>query len=183
MKRLLGLFWLTVLTLPVNAVELGIEAREVYERVSAGDSSVLFVDVRDPVEIMFVGFTDVVHLNIPFLLVDRHTWSEERGAFAVNRNPDFVAQVGNELARRGLGPDTEIVTLCRSGSERGEPSAAVLRENGFPNARYVINGFQGSAIKEGERAGFRLLNGWQNEGLPWSAKMNPDKIFRTDLQP
>jgi hypothetical protein len=70
--------------------------------------------------------------------------------------------------------------MCRSGSERGEPSARYLRENGFPNARFVINGFQGDTIKEGEHAGFRLKNGWQNSGLPWSMRMDADKIYRTD---
>lgn len=33
---------------------------------------------------------------------------------------------------------------------------------------------------EGPQAGFRLQNGWQNSGLPWSAKMNPEKIYRSD---
>jgi hypothetical protein len=32
----------------------------------------LFVDVRDPIEIMFIGFTDVAQANIPFLLADRN---------------------------------------------------------------------------------------------------------------
>ena len=90
--------------------------------------------------------------------------------------PDIQA----ELDKRGLGADTEIITMCRSGSERGKPSADFLRENGFPNARYVVDGFQGAAIKEGPQAGFRLQNGWQNAGLPWSPKMNPEKIYRTD---
>ena len=39
-------------------------------------------------------------------------------------------------------------------------------------------GFQGGALKDGPQAGFRLQNGWQNSGLPWSAKMNPEKIHR-----
>lgn len=63
--------------------------------------------------------------------------------------------------------ETEIITMCRSGSERGKPSADFLRENGFPNARYVVNGFQGSSVKEGEHTGMRTQNGWQNSNLPW----------------
>ena len=140
----------------------------------------LFLDVRDPVEIMFVGSTDAAHANVPFMLVDRTQWNAERGVFRLYRNPDFINQVKLELARRGLSADAEIITLCRSGSERGKPSADFLRENGFPNARYVIHGFQGDAIKEGPQAGFRLQNGWQNSGLPWSAKMNAEKIYRVD---
>ena len=67
--------------------------------------------------------------------------------------------------------------MCRSGSERGEPSAKLLQEAGLSNARFVEHGFQGDAIKQGEQKGFRLKNGWQNSGLPWS-KMSPEKIFK-----
>lgn len=178
MKMLAGVALGCLLALKVQAVEIGMPAKEAQARVESGAENFLFIDVRDPVEIMFTGFTDSVHVNIPFLLVDRTQVNEARGTFAVNRNPDFVAEVAAELERRGLPADSEIVTLCRSGSERGEPSARVLRDNGFPNARYVVHGFQGDSIKEGERAGMRLLNGWQNEGLPWSPKMNLQKIYR-----
>jgi rhodanese-related sulfurtransferase len=133
-------------------VELGISARETHEKVQGGAPGVLFVDVRDPVEIMFIGFTDSAHANIPYLMVDRAQWDDKRGVFRLYQNPDFVAQIKAELARRGLGADAEIITMCRSGSERGEPSARFLRDNGFPNARYVVNGFQGGG-DQGRAAG------------------------------
>lgn len=180
MKRLFIAASLSLMAISAHAVEIGITAQETYEKVQVEGDKMLFIDVRDPVEIMFVGFTDVVDANIPFLMVDRTQWNAERGVFKLYQNPDFADMVRLELAKRGLDANAEIITLCRSGSERGEPSAAYLRENGFPNARYVINGFQGSAIKDGPQAGFRLQNGWQNSGLPWSAKMNADKIFRVD---
>lgn len=180
MKKSLIALALALNALTVVAADIGISAEEVHAKVQQQDAKVLFVDVRDPVEIMFVGFTDSVHVNIPYLMVDRNAWNNERGVFRLYQNPDFAAQIKAELEKRGLGMDAEVITLCRSGSERGEPSAAFLRENGFPNARYVINGFQGSAIKEGPQAGFRLTNGWQNSGLPWSPKMNAEKIYRTD---
>ncbi|MGE4404667.1 rhodanese-like domain-containing protein [Pseudomonas sp.] len=180
MKPLLIAASLGLLAFAAQAVELEVSPQDAYARAQQEAAPVLFVDVRDPVEIMFVGFTDAVDTNVPYLLVDRNAWNEERGAFQTNRNPDFIAQIQAELDKRGLGPDTEIITMCRSGSERGKPSADFLRENGFPNARYVVHGFQGSAIGEGPQAGFRLQNGWQNSGLPWSPKMNPEKIYRTD---
>ncbi|MDY0012217.1 MAG: rhodanese-like domain-containing protein [Rhodocyclaceae bacterium] len=180
MKRLLFAVSASLIALSAHAVDIGISAQETYQRVQAADSRLLFVDVRDPVEIMFVGFTDAVHVNVPYLIVDRTGWDEKRGVFKLERNPDFVARIKAELEKRGLGNDAEIVTMCRSGSERGEPSAAFLREHGFPNARYVINGFQGAVLKDGSQAGFRLRNGWQNVGLPWSTKMNPEKMYRVD---
>lgn len=180
MKTLLIAASLGLLAATAQAVEPEISPQDAYARSQQENAQVLFVDVRDPVEIMFVGFTDAVDVNVPFLLVDRNSWNDERGVFQTNRNPQFIAQIRAELDNRGLGTDAEIITMCRSGSERGKPSADFLRENGFPNARYVVDGFQGSAIKEGPQAGFRLQNGWQNSNLPWSPKINPEKIYRTD---
>jgi len=158
--------------------DFGLTPEQTYQIKTSSPDTVLFIDVRDPVEIQFTGFTDVVDLNIPFLLVDRHHWSEERGQFMLPHNPEFAARVDEALEARGLNRETRIITMCRSGSARGEPSATFLRENGFPNVYFVINGFQGDRLKEGEKAGMRLVNGWQNSGLPWSNEMNGDKIFR-----
>jgi rhodanese-related sulfurtransferase len=180
MKRLLIAAALGFASLAAHAADLGISAQDTYAKIQNNEKNVLFIDVRDPVEVMFVGFSDAVHANVPFMLVDRTQWNAEKGVFRLYRNPDFINHVKLQLAKRGLSADAEIITMCRSGSERGEPSAAFLRENGFPNARYVVNGFQGGALKEGPQAGFRLQNGWQNSGLPWSAKMNADKIHRVD---
>lgn len=180
MKRLALAAALALSSLSAAAVDIAISAADAHAAVQNADSKVLFVDVRDPVEIMFVGFTDAVHVNIPYLLVDRSVWNSEKGVFKTFLNPDFVSQIRAELQKRGLDTDTEIITLCRSGSERGEPSAALLRASGFPNARFVEHGFQGAQIKEGPQKGFRLQNGWQNSGLPWSMKMNPEKMYRSD---
>ena len=182
MKRLLTGVVLAWCALSVHAQtpDLGITAQETYAKVQQTDAKVLFVDVRDPVEVMFVGFSDAVHINVPYLLVDRNAWDDKRGVYKLTQNENFVAQIKTALNQRGLGADAEIITLCRSGSERGEPSAAYLRANGFPNARFVVNGFQGAALKDGPQAGMRVQNGWQNVGLPWSTKMNPVKMYRTD---
>lgn len=39
---------------------------------------------------------------------------------------------------------------------------------------------EGDRAKEGPMAGRRVVNGWQNSGLPWESKMDPGKIFRPD---
>ena len=160
---------------------LGISAEETYKLEQQTNNKVLFVDVRDPVEIMFTGNTDVVDANIPYMLVDRTQWDAQHSRFRMYQNPNFAMQVEAALKARGLDKDAPVITMCRSGSERGLPSAEFLQGKGFRNARYVINGFQGSAAKEGDKAGMRVINGWQNSGLPWSAKLNPEKIYRVDL--
>lgn len=158
--------------------DLGLSAQATYELVQKQAEQVLFIDVRDPVEIMFIGFTDTVDQNIPFLLVDRQEWQDEQQRFRMDRNPNFISQVEKALAAKGLNKDATIITMCRSGSERGLPSAEFLRQHGFTNAHYVEHGFQGDSIKEGEQKGFRLVNGWQNEQLPWQAKAHSNKIYR-----
>jgi rhodanese-related sulfurtransferase len=178
MKRLIQIVFCSLLAFTAQAADIGITAQEAYRQTQQTDAEVLFVDVRDPVEIMFVGFTDAVDVNVPYLLVNRAVWDDARGSYQVNQNPDFIAEIQAQLDKRGLGADTEIITMCRSGSERGKPSAEFLRANGFPNARYVIDGFQGPSLKEGVQSGMRLQSGWQNSGLPWSPKMNPEKMYR-----
>ncbi|TVS12867.1 MAG: sulfurtransferase [Wenzhouxiangella sp.] len=158
--------------------DYGISAGQAHAMVMDPDKEVFFIDVRDPVEIMFIGWAEGVHANIPFLLVDRYGWNEDSGSFPLPRNPDFAAEVEAALIERGLDRETTIITMCRSGSARGEPSASYLRQAGFPQVLYVRHGFQGDRIAEGEHAGMRLKNGWQNEGLPWSPRMDGDKVYR-----
>ncbi|MCH8498280.1 MAG: sulfurtransferase [Marinobacter sp.] len=161
-----------------EAHPLALTPQETYELTQARGDTLLFIDVRDPVEIMFTGFTDVVDLNIPLELADPYDFVEERAVFRMNRNPDFIAQVDAALAAKGLGRDDLIITMCRSGSARGLPSAEFLLESGFTNVKFVDHGFQGDTQSEGEQQGMRTLNGWQNAGLPWSNRANPDKMFR-----
>ena len=156
---------------------IGITAEAAYQLEKTTGEQVLFIDVRDPVEIMFVGNTDMVDANIPFMLANRQHWDSKDQRFEMQRNPQFIQQVEAALKARGLDKNATIITMCRSGSERGQPSAEYLRDNGLANARYVVNGFQGAVIKDGPQAGFRLQNGWQNSGLPWSNKMNKDKMY------
>ena len=155
---------------------LSVPPQEVWSLVQENSEKILFVDVRDPVEIMFIGFTDAVDINIPFKLVDRTQFNEDKASFAMQSNPNFASSIEKALKDKGLGKDALIVTMCRSGSARGKPSADYLLSQGFSNVKYVDHGFQGSTVKEGKMKGFRVVNGWQNSGLPWSSQINANKI-------
>lgn len=183
MNRLLKqAFLIVALAGPVyatNALDIGISAKDTQALVLENEN-VLFIDVRDPIEIMFIGFTDAVDINIPYLMVDRNQWDDKKERFRLYQNPDFINQVKTALTAKGLGDDATIITMCRSGSERGLPSAEFLKDNGFKNAHYVLHGFQGDSLKEGEQSGLRIKNGWQNEGLQWGSKPTAEKIYRTD---
>ncbi|MBL3555651.1 MULTISPECIES: rhodanese-like domain-containing protein [Marinobacter] len=180
MTRLMfGFLLALVLSFNAHAEDaLSLTPQQTYDMVQEQGDEILFVDVRDPVEIMFIGYTDVIDKNIPFKLVDRSEFLADKGRFAMNTNPDFVADVEKALEEKGLDKDALIITMCRSGATRGKPSADYLLERGFTNVKYIDHGFQGSGAKDGKKKGMRIVNGWQNEGLPWSMTLNPQKIYR-----
>lgn len=164
---------------PARQTEWGLylDAREAYEMKTARGGEVLFVDVRDPVEIMFTGFTDVVDINIPFMLVDRDHWHPSKPVYALQKNPQFEAQIAAALESRGLTKAAPVILMCRSGGTRGAPSAKALSGKGYEKVYVVVDGFEGGKLAEGERKGWRLKDGWKNSGLPWSYKLNREKMY------
>ncbi|MCH8475530.1 MAG: hypothetical protein LAT55_09915 [Opitutales bacterium] len=158
----------------------GLSPQETYQMVQKHGDEILFIDVRDPVEIQFVGFTDTVDRVIPFRIAQRDEWNEDTGGHLMRLNEVFLEQVQAALDEKGLDEEARIITMCRTGSSRGEPSATYLREGGFPNSYFVINGFQGEKLTEGPHAGWRRKNGWQNSNLPWGEALDRDKVFQDE---
>lgn len=145
-------------------------------KAEQGDA-VLFVDVRDPIEIMFTGFTDVVDVNVPFLLSNPAKWNAKKSVFAMERNPEFAAGIEAALAARGLDKSAPVILMCRSGGERGAPSAKALEPLGLTQVYVVVDGFEGSISKADPANPARTVNGWRNAGLPWSYTLNHDKMW------
>ncbi|PKP85755.1 MAG: sulfurtransferase [Alphaproteobacteria bacterium HGW-Alphaproteobacteria-2] len=141
-----------------------------------GDA-VLFVDVRDPVEIMFTGFADAVDVNVPFLLSNTAAWNDAKSVFAMEPNPDFATAIEAALVARGLDKTAPVILMCRSGGERGAPSAKALEPFGFAKVYVVVDGFEGGTSKTEPGNPVRNLDGWKNSGLPWGYKLDRDKIW------
>ena len=156
---------------------LYLDAREAYEMKTERGDEVLFVDVRDPIEIMFTGFTDVVDVNVPFLLADRGRWHPTKPNFAMTPNPDFEPGIARALAARGLTRDAPVILMCRSGGTRGAPSAMALSGKGYAQVYVVVDGFEGGTVRDGPRKSWRLKDGWKNAGLPWSYRLDREKIY------
>ena len=63
---------------------------------------VVFVDIRSPVELGLTGHPKAVDLNVPFRdFVQPLVWDDARGAWSMQTNPRFSAQLDGELRRRG----------------------------------------------------------------------------------
>jgi rhodanese-related sulfurtransferase len=155
---------------------LYLTAKEAYEMETSRPDEVLFVDVREPVEIMFTGFTDVVDVNVPFLLVDPARMHDSKPVLAMQRNPDFADQVLAALEAEGLDRSAPIILMCRSGGSRGAPSAATLEGLGLEQVHVVVDGFEGGTASDDPDGPHRVVDGWKNSGLPWGYAINPDKI-------
>lgn len=156
---------------------LYLTAREAYEMKQDKADAVLFVDVREPVEIMFTGYTDVVDTNVPFLMVNPSKWNPKKPKLAMEPNPDFAAGIMAALETRGLDKTTPVILMCRSGGTRGAPSAKALEGMGLESVYVVVDGFEGSTSKDDPNGPWRRENGWKNSGLPWGYEMNPEKVF------
>ena len=156
---------------------LYLTAKEAYEMKQAKGDKVLFVDVREPVEIMFTGFTDVVDANVPFLLANPSKFNPKKPRLAMERNPGFADGVMAALKKQGLDTSAPVILMCRSGGTRGAPSANALEGLGLKKVYVVVDGFEGSVSKDDPKGPWRRVNGWKNAGLPWGYDLNPDKIY------
>lgn len=149
-----------------------LSAKDAYDRVTTARDGVLFLDVRAPSEIMFVGMAEGVDAVVPFTdLKHPLTWDARAGRFQLEPNADFIAAVEAVLKRKGLGKSDTIIVMCRSG-ERSAKAVNALAQNGYAEVWSVHDGFEGDLSKDGRRS----VNGWKNAALPWSYKLDKSKL-------
>lgn len=155
---------------------LYITAKEAYQdRISNSDAS-LFVDVRTRAEVEFVGMTDMVDFNIPYMTHDNESWNSKKKHFKSEPNSNFSIAIEDAIKKKSLNKESKIIVMCRSGS-RSAKAANLLSQLGYKNVYSVIDGFEGDKAKSGPSKGHRTVNGWKNAGLPWSYKLTVAKMY------
>lgn len=164
---------------PKKQTEWGLylTAKEAFDMKQAMGEAVLFVDVREPIEIMFTGYTDVIDVNVPYMLVNSAKWNPKKPRFAMELNPGFADGVMAALEARGLDKSTPVIVMCRSGGTRGAPSANALKPLDLEKVFVVVDGFEGGTVKDHPNGPWRLKDGWKNSGLPWGYDLNADKVY------
>ncbi|MDV8001649.1 rhodanese-like domain-containing protein [Rhodococcus sp. IEGM 1408] len=118
----------------------------------ASDPDAVLVDVRTSAEWQWVGGADLSGLG-------KHTLGIEWMTSAGEPNQGFVEQLG----RAGVGPETPVLFLCRSG-HRSSAAARTAAAAGYGPAYNVAEGFEGDPDPQGRRG---TVNGWKVAGLPW----------------
>ncbi len=119
----------------------------------------MFIDARSQAEFAMIGHPAAVDGNVPVqFLTDR--LNPESGAYAMDTNPGFVADVDALMARLGKSKDAPVFVICRSAA-----AADMLTEAGYARVYSVVDGFEGAVDKA---TGHRTVDGWRNADLPWT---------------
>jgi rhodanese-related sulfurtransferase len=145
--------------------------------VAQNASKSLFLDIRTPAEVAFLGMAATADANVPYMVEPAfQEWDNVKSTFKLESNPDFIAGVRRRLSAKGLGPDDTIVLMCRSG-DRSAAASNLLGEAGYKNVYSVVDGYEGDLASDGPKAGQRAVNGWKNADLPWSYKLDRAKMY------
>ena len=151
-------------------------AKEAYKERKTNPQDSLFVDVRTRAELEFVGMTNMVDINIPYMVHDPESWNDKKSRFVSEPNSNFSIAFKDMINKKGLNKDSKIIVMCRSGS-RSAKAANLLNQLGYKNVYSVVDGFEGDKAKSGQKKGQRVVNGWKNADLPWSYKLTMAKMY------
>lgn len=156
---------------------LYLDAPQAYRMKEELKDKVLLIDVRTRYELSYVGMPTVVDAHIPYVEHPFEAeWDEKAGRFALEPNGDFGPELARRLASKGLNKSDPVILICRSG-DRSSRAANLLKDLGYEKVFSVVDGFEGDMAKDGPNAGKRIINGWKNAGLPWTYKLNKEKLY------
>jgi rhodanese-related sulfurtransferase len=152
-------------------------AQDAYDMVKEAPDKVLFIDVRTPAELQFIGMPTLVDANVPVLFpTSPPQWDDANSTFKLAPNPKFVEGVDARLARKGLTRDDTVIVICQFGV-RAARAANLLTQAGYTKVYTTIDGFEGDPAPDGPHKGERIVNGWRNAGLPWTARLDRSKMY------
>ncbi|WP_150429833.1 rhodanese-like domain-containing protein [Dechloromonas sp. CZR5] len=152
--------------------------QQAYDMKKKDPKGVAFFDIRTRAEAMYVGWPGDADALVPYV---EHAeimgeWDDKRHMYQLEPNVDFVAELDRRVKEMGLGKDAPIILICRSG-DRSAKAADRLQMSGYTRVYSIAEGFEGDAAKEGPRAGQRIVNGWKNNNLPWTYKLDKNRMY------
>lgn len=157
---------------------LYLTAEQAYKKTMANMDKILFVDIRTPSELNYLGATTVMDAHVPAVFMDSTAWNDKKHRYKRAENKNFVADIDAALKKKGLSKTDTVILICRSG-KRSATAANKLADNGYTQVYTVVDGYEGDKVKEGENKGKRMKNGWKNAGLPWTYSLDKDYMYLT----
>lgn len=161
----------------IKKTKLGlyIEAREVPDFLK-NHPKALFLDLRTPEELLFVGTPQGIDGNAPFGIMNYNKWDDKKKTYVRFPNPDFLSNFEYWAMDKGTEKTDPVLLICRSG-DRSALGADFLAKQGYTNVWSVVDGFEGDLAKDGPNKGKRAVNGWKNIGLPWSYDLDRARLL------
>jgi rhodanese-related sulfurtransferase len=146
------------MSLTTNEVDVqDVDPKEAWSALASSPDAIL-VDVRTTAEWTYVGLPKLDAIARKPVLLEWQMYP------SMTVNTAFVSTLTAALAEAGLGSETPLYFLCRSGV-RSKAAAQAMIEAGFTNSFNIAGGFEGGIDATGRRGS---VNGWKSSGLPWS---------------
>ena len=158
-----------------SSAELYLTATEAYAFKQRKGDHVIFIDIRSPAEVMFLGMPESIDISIRLFSPDYSQWSENKGSYPMKSNDRFLVQIDEATNMINMTKKDSIVLICRSG-KRSAKAASLLHSQGYAQVYTVVDGFEGDKVKTGMNKGKRMVNGWKNSDLPWGYKLDRNKV-------
>jgi len=170
--------WSTLDKKKQSKLGLYMTAEQAYKKTMANMDNILFVDIRTPSELNYLGTATVMDVHIPAVFMDTTAWNDKKHRYKRAENKNFVAEMNKALKKKGLSKNDTVILMCRSG-KRSATAANILADNGYTKVYTVVDGYEGDKLKEGKNKGKRMKNGWKNAGLPWTYSLDRDYMYFT----
>ena len=161
----------------VTTLGLYLHPADAMKYVQENQGKVLFLDVRSREEVQFLGMSTLVDANIPYMQnPEWPEWNDAGKNFKLVPNSNFTADVERRLKEKGLAKNDPIILMCRSG-DRSSLAVNLLAKQGYTKVYSVTEGYEGDIVADGPLKGTRSINGWKNDGLPWSYELDKKKVY------
>lgn len=153
-------------------------SKQAYDHVMANMEKTLFVDIRTPSELNYLGVTTVMDAHVPTVFMDSRSWNDKKHRYTRAKNENFVADMDAALAKKGLSKSDTVILMCRSG-KRSAKAVNTLAKAGYTRVYTVVDGYEGDKSKNKADKGQRTVNGWKNSGLPWTYHADKSVMYFT----
>ena len=161
----------------VTALGLYFHPAEAMKFMQENTAKTLFLDVRSREEAQFLGMSTLVDANIPYMQnAEWPEWNDAGKNFKLVPNSNFAAEVERRLKDKGLAKTDPVILMCRSG-DRSALAVNLLAKLGYTKVYSVTEGYEGDIASDGPLKGTRSVNGWKNDGLPWSYELDKKKVY------
>lgn len=170
--------WSGLPEVKVTKLAMYLTPKQAHDMKLADPKGIALFDVRTRAEAMYVGMATTVDALVPFVEHQEimSDWDERRTMYKLDPNQDFVPEIEHRMKELGLGKDSPVILLCRSG-DRSSKAADRLQAAGYTKVYSVPEGFEGDRAGDGPKKGQRVVNGWKNADLPWSYRLEKSKMY------